>query len=349
MLAKIQARYRRDRPAIAQALGYDPGRLVAIEPGWGDPHSGGETVARIMLDSGRRLGYKPRPVGPEQLWATVVGAVERRLHLGLVAPRAVGTRTHGWVEWLPADRRAIASLRAHRRLGAIVGLLDLLEVRDAHPENFIFLRDQPVLVDAETVGHPRLPGFETIPSIILTGVLPWPPGTPEPALLSGLAGSPRLQAAIASGYRSVLRLLGHGTARRWLAPSGIVGRFRGIRIRVVLRTTRGYAAALRRGRVRLAPLPGVRDATAVGSILAAERRALERGDIPRFEVDLDGTDLRSEGRVIVPGFFDRSGWSVIQERLPRLGPGEIRRNLGLLRSCLRLDQVVRGRRYRSTR
>jgi lantibiotic modifying enzyme len=349
MLAKIKARYRRDRPAIAQALGYDPGRLVAIETGWSDPHSGGETVARVTLDSGRILGYKPRSVGPEELWAAVVGAAERRLRLGLMAPRAVGMRTHGWVEWVPADQRAISSLRAHRRLGAIAALLDLLEVRDAHPANFVFRRGQPILVDAETVGHPRLPGFETLPSIILTGVLPWPPGTREIALLSALGGWPRQEAAIISGYRSVFRFLGHRTVGRWLAPSGVMGRFRRIRIRIVIRPTREYVAALRRGAMRLAPPPGVRDETAVGAILASERRDLGRGDIPRFEADLDGTDLRHEGQVIVPEFFARSGWSIITERLPRLGSDDARRSLRLLLSCLRLDQAVRGRRYSRTR
>lgn len=343
MSAKITARYCRARPAFARALGFDPGAIVRIEPGWGDRHRRGQTVARVTLDSGTRLAYKPRSVQSELLWATVVNAVERHLGLGLAAPRVLDRGNHGWVEWVEAEPVLIDSSPVLRRVGAVVALLDLLEVRDAHPANFVWSRGQPILVDAETVAHPRLLGFEEVPSIILTGVLPWPPGGRKRALLSELAVSLAREAAIIAGYRAVHRIV-RRLGSRWLARAGVLGRFRGIRIRVVLRPSRIYAAAFRQGGEKLSPPPGIVNRAGAERIHAAERRALARGDIPLFETDLDGTDLRDDERVIAPGFFGATGWGIMADRMKQLGTDDARRSVGLLRSCLRLDQAVRGRR-----
>jgi lantibiotic modifying enzyme len=333
--AKIAARYRRDRPAITAALGFDPGAITGIDTGWGDPHRGGQTVARISTDSGHRLAFKPRAVEPERFWAAAVGAVEERLGFGLIAPRGLSRSRWGWVEWIESDRRPRDTPTDHRRLGAVLALLDLLDVRDAHPDNFVWTRGQPVLVDAETIAHPRLPGFETLPSIILTGVLPWPPGSRAPALLRGSVPSP----ALLSGYRAVHRLL-RAAAKDWLRRGGVLGRFRGARVRVVLRPTRVYASALRRGTTALPPLQGV-SAPAARRVAEAEHRALALGDVPLFEADVDGTGLRDERRVIVRNFFARSGWDALAARWKGLGPGDSRASVSLIRGSLRLDQAVR--------
>jgi hypothetical protein len=73
-------------------------------------------------------------------------------------------------------------------------------------------------------------------------------------------------------------------------------------------------------------------------ILEVERRALTRGDIPLFEVDFDGRNLRDERRVIARGFFEQSGREVILGRSGRLTPRDTRDAVSLLRSCLRLEK-----------
>ena len=340
--AKIASRYRLDRPAIARALGFDPGRLTAIDPGWGDPHRGRQTVVRVATDSGAHLAYKPRSVEPERLWARAVLAVEEQLGIGLSAPLAFSRRHHGWVEWVEPERIPNGTSADNRRFGALLALLDLLEVRDAHRENFVLARGQPVLVDAETIGHPRLPGFEAVPSIVLTGALPWPPGRAE-GRIGGWAES------VVPGYLAVHRFL-RGAGPSWLRPTGVLGRSRRIRIRVILRPTRAYASAIRRGLTALKPPPGVTDPQVSRRILVSERRALARGDIPIFETTLDGTELRNERGVLAGNFFPRSGWDTITERWTRLDGNDARKSLKLLRGCLRLDQAARsGRRYSRTR
>jgi hypothetical protein len=86
----------------------------------------------------------------------------------------------------------------------------------------------------------------------------------------------------------------------------------------------------------------VTDGVAARRIVASERRALARGDIPVFEATLDGTDLRNEHGLLVRNFFARSGWGTIAGRWKRLDAGDARESLRLLRSCLRLDQAARG-------
>ena len=334
--AKIAARYRLDRPAIARALGFDPGRLVSLDPGWGDPHRGRQTVVRVTTDSGAHLAWKPRSVEPERLWAAVVLAVEEHLRIGLSAPLAFGRRTHGWVEWVEPERVPNGTAADNRRLGALLALLDLLEVRDAHRENFVLARGQPVLVDAETIGHPRLPGFETVPSVVLTGALPWPPGSAAADRRFGGSAD-----AIPPGYLAVHRLL-REAGPAWLKPTGVLGRFRKTRTRVILRPTRVYASALRRGITDLKPLPGITDPRVSTLILASERRALRKGDIPIFETTLDGTELRNERAVLVRKFFAKSGWTTIAERWRALDTRDARESLRLIRSVLRLAQAARG-------
>ena len=336
------ARYRLDRPAIARELGFDPGRLVSIDPGWGDRHRGGQTVARVTTDSGAHLAFKPRSVEPERLWARAVMAVEEHLHIGLSAPQAFSRRNHGWVEWVEPERLPNGTPADNRRLGGLLALLDLLEVRDAHRDNFVLARGQPVLVDAETIGHPRLPGFEQVPSIVLTGALPWPPGRADrrfPRLRLG----PNAAEEIVPGFLAVHRFL-RQSGPSWLKPGGVLGRSRKIRVRVILRPTRVYASAIRRGRTVLPPPPGVQDPRIAKRIVVSERRALARKDIPVFQAALDGTDLRNEHGVLVRNFFARSGWNTIAERWKGLEASDARESLRLLRSLLRLDQAARGRR-----
>jgi lantibiotic modifying enzyme len=337
--AKIAARYRLDRPAIARALGYDPGRLVSFDPGWGDPHRGGQTVARVTTDSGSHLAWKPRPVEPERLWTRVVLALEEELRIGLSAPLAWGRRAHGWVEWIESERVPNGTPADNRRFGALLALLDLLEVRDAHHDNFVLARGQPVLVDAETIGHPRLPGLEAVPSIVLTGALPWPPGRAGWRIPRGL-GTGKAE-EIVPGYLAVHRFI-RKVGLSWLKPTGLLGRSRRIRTRVILRPTRVYARALKRGRTVLPAPPGISDPATAKLIVGSERRALARGDIPVFETRLDGTELRNEQEVLVKHFFGRSGWDIIEERWTRLDARDARASLRLIRSCYRLDQAARG-------
>jgi hypothetical protein len=56
----------------------------------------------------------------------------------------------------------------------------------------------------------------------------------------------------------------------------------------------------------------------------AERRAIERLDIPYFSVAADGTDLCADGRTVVPGYFTRSGLDAARSRIDALSNRTLR-------------------------
>lgn len=67
---------------------------------------------------------------------------------------------------------------------------------------------------------------------------------------------------------------------------------------------------------------------------ASEREALLRGDVPRFRVRVDGTDVRDGDGHVVPRLFVRSGWKETQRRLRGLSPRDLERQRYALRQSL---------------
>ena len=343
MLPNIVERFRRDRCLLEPVIGTRLDPIARIEWGWGDRHRGGRTVARVTLQSGRHLGYKPRSLRPELLWSKLVAAVNDQTDLGLAAPVVVDCGSYGWMEWIPPEPAPVRlSQRCLERIGVILALLDILQVRDAHRDNLLFARDQLILVDAETVFHPRLPGFEATPSILLTGALPWPPGRGPKAPLTDLVRPSESWSGVARGYRRGSTLL-ERNADRWRLLKGPIGAFRQARTRVILRPTRAYAKALKAGGRQLRPLPEPVPTIVAARILAAENEALGSGDIPVFTADVTGSDLRVGRRLIAKGFFARSGWTEVAARCRGLGTTDRSEALTLARDAIRLDHTGRPR------
>ncbi|GIG61319.1 hypothetical protein Lfu02_56910 [Longispora fulva] len=155
--AELLDRYAADRPLIVERLlgGVDPGPLVEVDAGAGDGHRGGRSVAVLRFAGGARVVYKPRPLAVHGLFNEVLD----RLGLGLRPVRLVERDEYGWTEFIPVEPCAApAEVRAfYRRQGALLALLYALDCTDVHYENLIAHRDQPVLIDLETLFHPELP------------------------------------------------------------------------------------------------------------------------------------------------------------------------------------------------
>jgi lantibiotic modifying enzyme len=200
--ATLLARAVRDRDALAERFGDEvrPGTLVDIWLGLSDPHNRRRTVAALSFAGGARVVYKPRPVAMEHGLASTIDWLRCRAGLDLPAGPSVLERDgYGWcafVQRQPCERREDVDLY-FRRLGTLAGVLAALAATDCHADNFIARGAEPVLVDAETLLHPRLlasPGFslretEIVPSqvdgpagqrIDYAG-FDGPPATDEPA------------------------------------------------------------------------------------------------------------------------------------------------------------------------
>ncbi|ATB37660.1 hypothetical protein CYFUS_003085 [Cystobacter fuscus] len=157
---RLMVRLGRDWPDLRASFGFSDGecRVEGIATSCSDPHDGGQSVAILHLTGARPLVYKPRPLdmddGLRELlgWANSAGFPWPFREVGLL-PR----QGYGWMEHVaaaPCDDEA-AVTRFYVRSGALFCLWWLLQGTDIHHENLIANGEQPVIVDAETLLHPR--------------------------------------------------------------------------------------------------------------------------------------------------------------------------------------------------
>lgn len=154
-------RFEADRQAIVDDLlyGVDPGELITVTMGAGDLHQG-RSVAVVRFTNGAKIVYKPRCQRVQAAFGELVAWFNTKLpsRLELRVADSLLQTTYGWfefVEHIPCvDCDQVD--RFYGRLGALLALLYAVEATDVHYENLIACADQPVLIDVETVFHPRL-------------------------------------------------------------------------------------------------------------------------------------------------------------------------------------------------
>jgi type 2 lantibiotic biosynthesis protein LanM len=212
--AELLARLAADRTALVEALlsGVDPGPVVGIQAGQGDPHEQGRSVAIVRFADGRRVVYRPRDmVAHEKFSALVHRLNEAAPELDLRTVAAVVRDGYGWSEFITYQpMRAADSVDLfYRRQGALLALLYAVHGSDIHCENLIACGDQPVLVDVETLFHPTLPM----------------PGAPTDPALQALARSVHRTALLpflVVGENGILDMSGLGGDRGTVAPGNVI-------------------------------------------------------------------------------------------------------------------------------
>jgi type 2 lantibiotic biosynthesis protein LanM len=166
---ELSSRFTRDRVEIVRHVfgGVDPGALVSIETGQGDPHQQGRTVAILTFENDARLIYRPRQVDLHVRFAAQLEWLSTRTGISFRSPRLLTRDGYGWLEHIDhepcADVAGVAEF--YRRLGALLALLYAVDGTDMHFENLIACGDQPVLVDVETLFHPT-PGASDDPAVL---------------------------------------------------------------------------------------------------------------------------------------------------------------------------------------
>ena len=332
---ELRRRLATDRRAIVAAWGGGRplGRVLEVRSGLSDPHDGGRTVAVVRFASGLRVVYKPRPVGLEAAFHRLVAWWnERAGRLTLFAPDVVDRGAYGWMGFVAheACTDPAAASRYWERAGALIALADLLDATDLHHGNVIAHGEDPVLVDLETLLQPRRPSEER--SLLSTGLVPaWirgPDGGSYDVSGFGAIAPQRYKGATVPVRENVVRVgtdivsaaefadqVETGFLRAGallcehredlVAPGGPLQGFRGLEVRVMLRHTETYRAAME-------------DESALGAMTAAERAALRRGDIPRF---VASTDASHEALIA---------------RVNRLEPARYEEQARLLRTALAL-------------
>ncbi|PVZ14564.1 type 2 lanthipeptide synthetase LanM [Actinomycetospora cinnamomea] len=161
--------------------------------------------------------------------------------------------------------------------------------------------------------------------------------TPDPGeLLAGFAATYRFLLAHREdllGPTGPLAALRGAHTRIIVRPTEIYGRVLGLLSRSSRRLADGVDAGLVAevlARPQLAmftrPLPG--------PVLESERRALARLDVPVFSAPVDGTTLCGEDGLEVPGWFPRSSWDLLTERVAAMSEAALGDHLDFLLAAL---------------
>lgn len=207
--AELLHRLAEDRHVISVTFtdNRDLGEVIAFGAEVSDAHHGGRSVVTVRFASGLQLVYKPRNLGLERAYFSLLSWLNvHSTSLPFRLLRVLERPEYGWVEFIEnsecSDEGEVN--RYFQRAGMLLCLVNALGGTDYHFENVIASGEQPVLVDLETILHPQtltedprslggayaLAGVRLQDSVLGTGLLPWWVTSEEGATIdvSGLGG-----------------------------------------------------------------------------------------------------------------------------------------------------------------
>lgn len=162
--AEFLQRLASDLPSIQQNFQESTGQVVKIQGNFSDSHNQGRSVIALTFASGLKLIYKPRGLALESAYFQLLTWCNQHfveMHTKSLHPfkilKLINSTTHGWMEYvehLPCEDETAVE-RYYQRAGMVLCLLYLLQGNDCHEENLIASGEHPVLVDLETLVHPR--------------------------------------------------------------------------------------------------------------------------------------------------------------------------------------------------
>jgi lantibiotic modifying enzyme len=344
--------------------GKDLGRVDSIRAGLSDHHLGGRSVTEIDFSSGRRIIYKPRSLGLERAFQSLLEWVNRR------TPSRPAFRTltildrgaYGWMEHVNASPCSSENetQRFFQRIGRLLCLFHGLAGTDLHHENIISAGENPVPVDLETLFQPDAAGVNGPTTVQRTDFLPrkltGPAGNNR--IVSGLGQwdertAPRLNPScielIVTGFDEMYKFL-IDARQDLLAEGGPLSAFRGLNGRFIFRATYVYAHVLseslqpdhlRNGAawsieleflLRKALLRSD-DAPPWWVLLKSEVAALQRLDIPRFTTQVDGTCVMADSGPRVNGYLAGSGLDRARAVLFAMNEHDLEQNRQAIRTA----------------
>src|SRR4051794_32615110 len=166
--------------------GGDPGVLVEVAGGVADKHRGGQSVWIATFGSGLRVVYKPKPLGVDVHVQELLAWLNARGdHPPFRTLTILDRGRYGWAEFVVAEACSSADevRRFYERQGGYLALLHALAATDFHSENLIAAGEHPVLIDLESLFHPRAGGTDPtrpdlladrtmVDSVLRIGLLP---------------------------------------------------------------------------------------------------------------------------------------------------------------------------------
>jgi lantibiotic modifying enzyme len=184
---ELFARLLRDRADLCSVFlrARQSFRIIHIRARLSDPHDGAKTATMIEFVNRRRVIYKPRSSGGEELWFEALRWLNRNgLPLLFRVPKMLSRRSYFWMEFLQTkDCESPTAVRLfYFRWGAQAALAQILGATDLHRDNWLAVGAQPILVDAELIGAAEPTSFrgtsnskhrQSLPALLQTGLLPF--------------------------------------------------------------------------------------------------------------------------------------------------------------------------------
>jgi type 2 lantibiotic biosynthesis protein LanM len=136
-----------------------PGPLLSVQSTAGDRHKQGRAVMAATFESGFRLIYKPKSLAADyHLQRLLEWVNERGAEPQFQTLKVIDRGTYGWSEYVEASACQSPEQveRFYRRQGGYLALLYMLEATDFHYENLIAAGEHPMMIDIESLFHPRL-------------------------------------------------------------------------------------------------------------------------------------------------------------------------------------------------
>lgn len=166
--------------------GQKPGTLAELVGGVGDSHRGGRSVLVLKFSSGFQFVYKPKSLAVDVHLQELLGWLnEHGEHAPFQTVKVLNRGAYGWTEFVEAKScDSIDGLRRfYERQGGYLALLYALEATDFHFENLIAAGEHPILIDLESLFHPRVEAIDMTPagkvitstvvhSVLRVGLLP---------------------------------------------------------------------------------------------------------------------------------------------------------------------------------
>lgn len=155
--------------ADAAALRHEgllPAEVTAIDLDAGDTHAGGRSVAILSCADGSRLVYKPRSLRIDDAFHRLIARVNHLAGTQLQGVPSLDCGDHGWARFLSTDLPESPAQEDHyfRQTGQLLAVTHLLGAADLHQENVVCHQGSPVIIDLETLMHPRLRTATTDPT-----------------------------------------------------------------------------------------------------------------------------------------------------------------------------------------
>lgn len=189
-------RLNMDWDDITVRFNHPLGSVESIKVGLGDYHNFGRSVMMVSFSSGARIVYKPRSGLVDVKFHRFLDWLEEKgVAFDFKAPFVIDKKTHLWAEFIEPltcdDQEKVK--RFYKRLGGYIAILYALEATDFHFENLIACGEYPVLIDLESLFHPRMKKTSiTGNSVLRTGLVPyklWASSDREGIDISGLGGA----------------------------------------------------------------------------------------------------------------------------------------------------------------